>query len=113
MRPSVRIIEPEEATYGGDSIRLTLATSNFMLPGDGVVCVEVSWAQGSKSFCKDKLDSWVMRGLEDGNYLNLAQLRDGDQITSRVVAETRQLFDIVIPTAARLPRLVFTFPTGE
>ena len=114
--PSIRIIEPEQgAAYGGDSIALRVSVDGeFNMERDGgVVCIDVTWAQGAKSFCHNRLDAWVMRGLEDGNYLVIARLRKSDDLKSAVVAEARAAFNVVIPKAAQLPRVAFSFPAGD
>ena len=115
--PSIRVVEPEDgATYGGDRIQLRVAVDGeFRMGGrgGGVVCIDVTWAQGARSYCVDKLDDWIMGGLEDGNYLATVQLRESDDLASAVVAEARSSFNIQIPKAALLPRVSFSFPTGD
>ena len=110
----LRILSPQhESIHHTGSVTLILDI-NKILPSGSLVCIDVSWDKGRKSICRSSTEtSWTMRGLEDGNYLVVAQLRDSDSIYSTVLAEDRANFDIVIPTIELSPRIFISFPTGN
>lgn len=114
--PSIVITTPVSgAEYSTSGIPLQLQVSNFELGGksDGHVCVEVLWDKGIKSFCKDQVEEWVMRGFETGNYLVTVQLRHGADTAAVMVAEERANFNVVLSAEETVPRLFISFPAGD
>lgn len=114
---SLRILAPvHNATYQTGSVSLVVDITP--LPGVNlsslVVCVDVSWDKGTKSYCRNSHEnSWLMQGLEDGNYLVVASLRDSDSITSQPLSQAKANFNVVVPAAEMLPRVFISFPTGN
>ena len=83
-----------------------------------VICVDVSWGLGEQSFCKDKLESWALRGLETGDYTVRVTLHEILKTSAedagartRVVAEERKGFRVQLEREEE--KVQITWPRGR
>ena len=70
-QPSIiRFSEPtRNQVFTSSQVPLSIELDpNYELGPYMILCVDVTWALGEQSFCKDKLEKWVFSGLDQGMY---------------------------------------------
>jgi len=83
-----------------------------------MLCIDVSWGLGEQNFCKAKLESWALRGLDSGYYNVRVTLHevlkasaDDTSVKTRVIAEERRGFHVILEREEE--KVQITWPRGR
>ena len=87
----VTFVQPssDDSLYSSGTVPLqfNINDSRYELGPANVLCVDVIWAQGEQSFCKDRLDGWVLKGLDSGKYMIRASLHSINENKNVIIDE--------------------------